>query len=210
LDLATALAKSSNVFFAQLGVYYGHDALDASARRFLFNRDVTIADSLSGRLTMQTGRLPDIPERDRYGLAQASIGQGKVLTTPAHMALIMAAVGNGGVAMKPLLIAGDTPEPLGRMMSAATAARLVHMLRRVVTEGTGHGIDTPGIAIAGKTGTAENPFGDSHSWFIGLAPAHRPALAVAVLVEQGGYGSQTAAPIARDLFAAAAERGMLQ
>jgi peptidoglycan glycosyltransferase len=96
------------------------------------------------------------------------------------------------------------------MMSADTAARLAGMLRKAVTDGTGRGIDTPGLAIAGKTGTAENPFGASHSWFVGLAPAEHPALAVAVLVEQGGYGSQTAAPIARDLFLAAAERGLLQ
>jgi len=209
LDLATALAKSSNVFFAQIGVAYGHDALDAAARRFLFNRELAVAESLSGRIGLATGRLPDIPERDRYGLAQASIGQGEVLATPAHMALIMASIGNGGVAMKPYLMATDPPEPLARMMSAGTAAQLLAMLRRAVTEGTGRGIDTPALAIAGKTGTAENPFGASHSWFIGLAPAERPALAVAVLVEQGGYGSATAAPIARDLLLAAAERGLL-
>jgi len=209
LDLATALAKSSNVFFAQLGVTYGHAALHTAGQRFLFNRQVSLADSLSGALTMQTGRLPKIPERDRYGLAQASIGQGKVLATPAHLALIMAAVANDGVAMQPRLMTTDAPRPLARIMSSGTAAQLAALLRQAVSDGTGRGIDTDQLAIAGKTGTAENTFGESHSWFIGFAPAHRPALAVAVLVEQGGYGSAVAAPIARDLLLAAREQGLL-
>jgi peptidoglycan glycosyltransferase len=125
-----------------------------------------------------------------------------MLATPAHLALIAAAVANGGVAMQPRLVASDPPRPLAEMMSPAVAERLAGMMRRVVTQGTGRGIETPGLAIAGKTGTAQNPHGPSHGWFIGFAPADRTgdALAVAVLVEHGGYGSQSAAPIARDLL----------
>jgi peptidoglycan glycosyltransferase len=81
------------------------------------------------------------------------------------------------------------------------------MMRKVVTQGTGRGIETPGLAIAGKTGTAQNPQGAAHSWFIGFAPAERPALAVAVLVEHAGFGSKAAAPIARELFLRARELG---
>jgi peptidoglycan glycosyltransferase len=159
--------------------------------------------------TMRTGRIPRIPSSDRYGLAQASIGQGKVLVTPAQMALIAAAVANDGVAVQPRLVPASSPPPPGASCSPAPPAKLRAMMRRAVTEGTGRGIETPGLAIAGKTGTAENPFGASHSWFIGFAPADRPALAVAVLVEHGGYGSTVAAPIARDLLLLAKERGHL-
>ena len=66
------------------------------------------------------------------------------------------------------------------------------------------------MAIAGKTGTAENAQGASHGWFVGFAPAERPTLAVAVLVEQGGYGATSAAPIARDLLLRAQDLGLLK
>lgn len=202
LDLGTAFVRSSNVFFAQLGLRYGHDALYSFGERLLFNRQIELCPGTRGSGSLTTGRMPRIKHSDLYGLAQASIGQGRVLATPAHMALIAAAVANGGVAMGPRVIADQPPESLGTLLSPRTARGLAHMMRRVVTEGTGRGIDTPGLAIAGKTGTAENPRGPAHSWFIGFAPAEDPTLAVAVLVEHGGYGSRSAAPIARDLLAA--------
>jgi peptidoglycan glycosyltransferase len=210
LDLATALAESSNVFFAQLGVRYGHDAFSRNAKRFQFNRQIRLYEGPYGSWTMSTGRIPEIKKSDKYGLAQASVGQGKILVTPAHMALITAAVANRGVAMRPRLLQSDPPVQLARFMPDAEAVRLARMLRKVVAEGTGRGIDVEGLAIAGKTGTAQNPQGASHSWFVGFAPAERPALAVAVMVEHGGYGSKTAAPIARDLLVRANELGMLQ
>ncbi|MCG6943459.1 MAG: penicillin-binding protein 2 [Thiohalocapsa sp.] len=209
IGLDTGLIESSNVFFAQLGVYLGHDAFRATTKRFLFNGRISIGAGHSRQQFMRTGRIPRIATSDRYGLAQASIGQGKVLATPAQMALIAAAVANDGVAVRPRLIAGEAPAVVGRFMRPDTARRLRRILRRVVVEGTGRGIDTPGLAIAGKTGTAENPFGATHSWFIGFAPADRPALAFAVLVEHGGYGSTAAAPIARDLMVLAKQRGHL-
>lgn len=210
LDLATAVAKSSNVFFAQVGVGYGHGAFLDNIERFHFNRRIVMHQSPYGALSMGTGRIPKIAPSDKYGLAQASIGQGKILVTPAHMALVAATVANQGMAMGPRLVATDPPARLARFMSAAGARRLAVMLRRVVTQGTGKNINLEEPTIAGKTGTAQNPQGAPHSWFVGFAPAERPALAVAVLVEQGGYGSATAAPIARDLLVRAHELGMLQ
>jgi penicillin-binding protein A len=209
IGMTTALADSSNVFFAQLGVHLGHEAFRATTERFLFNSRVTIGAGDSGRQLMRTGRIPRIPASDRYGLAQASIGQGKVLATPAQMALIAAAIANDGVAVRPRLLASEEPSAIGRFMQAGTAQELRGILRKAVADGTGRSIETPGLAIAGKTGTAENPFGASHSWFIGYAPAERPRLAFAVLVEHGGYGSVAAAPIARDLLLLAQERGHL-
>ena len=207
LDLERAFAESSNVFFAQLGVRYGYDALLAAGARLLFDRQIPLYPGATRSASMTTGRIPRLKQTDLYGLAQASIGQGKVLATPAHMALIAAAVANGGVAMRPRLIADEPPQSLGAVMSADTARRLARMMRRVVADGTGRPIETPGLAIAGKTGTAENPRGPAHSWFIGFAPAEAPELAVAVLVEHGGYGSRSAAPIARDLLVAEVGQG---
>lgn len=210
IDLGRALAKSSNVYFAQLGVQLGHDAYAGARERFLFNTELPVAGPGAGVVRLRTGRLPVIADSDRYGLAQAAIGQGRVLATPGHMAMIVAAIANDGVAVRPRLIATDPPVILGQWFSADTAARLRKLMRRVVTEGTGRGIETPTLPIAGKTGTAQNPHGESHSWFIGFAPAERPRLAVAVLVENSGYGSVVAAPIARDLLLKAAELGLIQ
>lgn len=210
LDLGTAFSESSNVFFAQLGVHYGHGAFRDNLEQLLFGRSVRLYPGLDRTGAINTSRVPRIADKDRYGLAQASIGQGVMTASPAHLALITAAVANQGRAMQPRLIASEPPAALGQLMTATTASRLAKMMRRVVTEGTGKPINTPELAIAGKTGTAENPQGASHGWFVGFAPADKPSLAVAVLVEQGGYGSTSAAPIARDLLLKARDLGLLK
>jgi peptidoglycan glycosyltransferase len=72
-----------------------------------------------------------------------------------------------------------------------------------VTRGTGTAAALPGITVAGKTGTATNPAGRSHAWFVAFAPADSPKVAVAIVVENAGYGGDIAAPIARRVIAAA-------
>jgi len=119
---------------------------------------------------MRTGRIPEIPTSDRYGLAQTSIGQGKILVTPAHMTLIVAVVANWGLAMRPRLAASDPPVPLARFLSAADARRLAGILRRVVTQGTGWNIDVAAPTIAGKTGTAQTPGGQPIAGSSALPP----------------------------------------
>ena len=119
LDLNRAFAESSNVFFAQLGVRYGLDALLETGERLQFDRKIRLYPGRDRAGNVSTGRIPRLKERDLYGLAQASIGQGRVLATPAHMAIVAAAVANGGLAMRPRLLAQDPPEPLGQFMSAA-------------------------------------------------------------------------------------------
>jgi penicillin-binding protein A len=210
MDLAAALVHSSNVFFAKLGTSYGVQALYRNTERFLFNHPVVIDEGPYGTWTLGTGEIPHIGANDHYGLAQISLGQGRALATPAHMALIAAAVADGGLAMRPHLAALTPPHPLARLMPATVARRIAHMLRRVVSEGTARDIETAGLAIAGKTGTAENAQGQPHSWFIGFAPARHPGLAVAVLVEHGGFGARAAAPIARDLLLHAHQLGLLE
>ena len=208
LDLTTAFAESSNVFFSQLGVRYGHEAFARTGERFQFDRQVRLYPGTDRYGRLSTGRLPRFKPNDLYGLAQASIGQGRVLASPTHLAIIAAAVANRGLAMRPRLIPQEPPTPLGQFMTVQAAAKLAGMMRKVVTAGTGRGIDSTVLAIAGKTGTAENPRGAAHSWFIGFAPAAAPTLAVAVLVEHGGYGSSVAAPIARDLLVKALALGV--
>jgi len=203
IDMTHALARSSNVFFAKLGVLEGHQAFRNFGKRTLMDRQITLHQTPYGSYRMRTGQMPRLSPKDRYGLAQLAIGQGALLVTPAYMALLTAAIADQGVAARPRLIDKDPPQALARFMSKDTADRLAVMMRTVVTEGTARGIDDPNLSIAGKTGTAQNPQGDSHSWFVGFAPTQRPTLAIAVLVEGAGYGSAVAAPIAHDLLLAA-------
>ncbi|MDR7556581.1 MAG: penicillin-binding protein 2 [Armatimonadota bacterium] len=145
-----------------------------------------------------------------------SIGQGWVLVTPLQVARMMAAVATDGVLVRPRLVrrivapdgrvlAEPAPRIDGRLALPAAAVRTLREgLRAVVDGGTGAAAAVPGLAIAGKTGSAENPRGLPHAWFAGYAPADRPALVVVVFVEHGRRGGAAAAPIARAVFAAAA------
>jgi peptidoglycan glycosyltransferase len=89
------------------------------------------------------------------------------------------------------------------VMAASLAGQVAQAMLQVVQTGTGTAAQLPGVAVAGKTGTAENPHGATHAWFIAFAPADHPVVAVSVIVENGGVGGQVAAPIARQVLAAA-------
>ena len=146
-----------------------------------------------------------------------AIGQDKLTVTPLQMAMVAAAVANGGKLMEPHLAAkvvdpdGRTKETIdeqeySRVMSADTAAQVTEMMGHVVEEGTGTAGALEGIGVAGKTGTAEvgaNPAEDlTQPWFIAFAPIDNPRVAIAVTVERtvGGFGGTVAAPIAKTVM----------
>jgi penicillin-binding protein A len=152
--------------------------------------------------------------RDNQPLfALAGIGQGDVTVTPLEMALVAEGVANGGVIMEPHVVTqiqnadGTTvktidPTQWKTCMPAPVASTLTQMMIQVVQRGTGTAAQIPGVAVAGKTGTAQPGAGNPHAWFIAFAPADAPRYAVAVIVEHGGsFGSEAtggavAAPIA--------------
>jgi peptidoglycan glycosyltransferase len=137
------------------------------------------------------------------------------------MALVAASVGNDGVMMRPRLvtevrdpsgrvIAEFGPEEFSEPLSPGNAAALTQMMVSVVQAGTGTAAQIPGVAVAGKTGTAQHGDGaDPHAWFTSFAPADVPRVAVAVIVLDGGSlgseatGGQVAAPIAKAVMEAA-------
>jgi peptidoglycan glycosyltransferase len=208
LDLGTALAASSNVFFAQLGIEVGADALTKTIGQSGLTRPFSLWDTSASTLAVRPASGIELSDRRPYEIAQFSIGQGNVLVTPMHLALLSAAVAGGGVVPEPRLVAGSSAGSLGRLCSPESAETLKWMMYKVVQEGTGRGIRIPGLAVAGKTGTAETGEGrHSHSWFAGFAPVSDPHWAFCVLVEEGGYGSTAALPIARDLLQSALRRG---
>lgn len=210
--LADALRISCNTAFANLGLSVGANALRDQAEAF------GIDGGLSVPMPVARSRFP--AELDAPQTALSAIGQFDVRVTPMQAAMIAAGVANSGVVMRPYLVQEvETPDlatldaarpaELGRATSAQVAAALTSMMKLVVEGGTGRAARIPGVAVAGKTGTAQHAVGEPpHAWFIAFAPAEAPKVAVAVLVEDGGglgsdaTGGRVAAPIARDVMAA--------
>ncbi len=208
IDLATALRKSSNVYFAQRGVMLGGDVLSEWFRRFRLDASPIYFSGSDGSLAGKACSLPSLSIRRE--VAQVSIGQGRLLVTPLHMAMVAGTVAHGGVMMAPQLDATLPARSLGRVMRAEHAAELGRMLEQAVSRGTGRGALAAGLPVAGKTGTAQNSAGADHAWFICYAPVREPRLALAVLVENGGYGSAAAVPVAAAVLRRARELGLLE
>ncbi|MBV8955734.1 MAG: penicillin-binding protein 2, partial [Solirubrobacterales bacterium] len=140
------------------------------------------------------------------------IGQGGLQVTPLQMAMVAAAVANGGKLMRPRLtdrivdqdgrtVRTIKPSVYSQVMTSSSASQVAQMMKQVVDEGTGTAAQLGNIDVAGKTGTAQvGPVGSNltQPWFIGFAPVQNPKIAVAVTVErsQGGFGGTVAAPIA--------------
>ncbi len=210
--LAHALTISCNTAFASLGMTLGADALRAQAAKFGFGQSLHIP--MSATPSTVPAHL-DAPQT-----AQSAIGQYEVKATPLQMAMVAAAIGNGGKVMQPYLVARVVSSDLqtietahardlGDAVSPGTAEQLTAMMTEVVTSGTGTPAQIPGVAVAGKTGTAQHGEGAApHAWFTGFAPAGAPKVAVAVVVEDGGQagseaaGGTVAGPIAKAVMEA--------
>ena len=136
--------------------------------------------------------------------------------TPVQMAMLTAALASGTV-RSPYLVreikSGDVVlqknESSWQLELETVSASLKNALRYVVEQGTGQAAGIPGLSVAGKTGTADNPHGRPHAWFVGFAPVENPRLALAVVVENAGEGGRFAAPIARLVFEEAMKNGYL-
>ncbi len=211
IDMGTAMSKSSNVFFAQLGVETGAEALLRACQGAGLNRSFNLWTGEEPTLQVKTASIPALSDTQPYQIAQFSIGQGKLLMSPLQVAMIYAGVANNGLVLQPKLDPNAAVTPLGRLCGPEQAQTLKWMLYKVVQEGTGRGMQMPELAVAAKTGTAQTG-GDqaSHSWFAGFAPVSEPRWAFCVLVEQGGYGSAAALPIARDLLRSGIREGWLK
>jgi penicillin-binding protein 2 len=134
-----------------------------------------------------------------------AIGQGEILVTPLQLALLAAEASMDGRALRPHVVQRVGDEPSGEseraVQSGVTAEAAtwdaVHRgLQLVVDAGTGTAARVPGLAVAGKTGTAQNPHGQDHALFVCYAPADHPTIALAFVVENSGHGGAVAAPLA--------------
>ncbi len=200
LDLTRAFAKSSNTYFAQIGVLSGPEAFNDLAERLWINGRIPLYDGPSGMLLSQRGHVPNLGRHDHRELSQLSIGQGRLLMTPLHMAMLTAAVANEGALWRPRIVATEPARRLPPPMRRDTARSVRDAMREAVRSGTGRAADIPGLDVCGKTGTAQQPGGESHAWFVSFAPARNPRLALVVLVEGAGHGSRFAVPVAADIL----------
>ncbi len=205
LSLAQAFARSSNCVFAVLGIEQGAQVFTETARRFGLGGEVPFD------LPVERGNIPDPGGLSKLELGESAIGQGRVMVTPLQMALVAGAIANRGKMMTPTLldriqrpdgsvISSGRPKWLRTTATESVADTLRELMVSAVAAGTGGEAAIPGVRVAGKTGSAENPHGQPHAWFIGFAPADRPQVAVAVIVENGGAGGREAAPIAAEIM----------
>jgi len=195
VTLDEGIRVSCNAYFAQLGLAVGPRTLKATADAF------DISTSTQGTENDLGAQLP-----------WASYGQAEVVASPFRMARVAATMAARGE-MAPgrwVLDPAATPVPARRILEPAAADRIARAMRRVVTGGTASSLAGHEIEIAGKTGTAEVAGAASHSWFVGFAPASGPKrIAIAVIVENGGYGARAAVPLAGDVVSAARSLGIV-
>ncbi len=212
VSLLHAFVRSCNTVFADLAVRLGAENIGITAEALGFNQEVEYEWAVPRAVWPD-----DLLVNDDAALAQSGIGERDVRATPLHMAMVVAAVANNGVAVSPyvverlfdadgLTVETASVEEVGRAMSPNTATVIAQMMERVVTEGTGRRAAVPGVRVAGKTGTATGGDGFSNLWFIGFAPVDRPTIALVVFIEgspetgESATGGAVAAPIAGDLF----------
>ena len=210
--LSDAFASSCNTTFAALSQELGE-----TAEKLGFNENF-----LFGDLIVYNSSYP-IDDLSPEDLAWSSIGQGRVLTTPMHMALIASMIANGGVMQEPRLLQRITTAQGGsralpaaqeatRVLEADVAQRLEKEMIRVVKSGTGtRAALGSGYVVAGKTGSAEasnDKSIESHAWFVGYITNDNAPYAISVLVENGGSGGGVAAPLARKTLQKAINLGL--
>jgi peptidoglycan glycosyltransferase len=212
LTLPEALEISCNTTFAALGVRLGDRKLATEAEKFGLNKPSPY------QLPAATSSIPR--NQDVPSTAQSAIGQRDVRVSPLQMASVAATIANGGRRMAPYVVGEVVSdkggvvkrfegEDLGQAIPGQVAGDLKDMMTGVVERGTGESAQIPGLQVAGKTGTAQHAPGRApHAWFIGFTEQGDRAIAVAVVVEEGGNlgseatGGRVAAPVAKRVMEA--------
>lgn len=216
MNLLSAIKYSCNVYFYQVGLKIGIDHWSRYSQLFRFGKKTGI------ELKTEKGGL--VPSEDYYNrvygkngwtkglLANIAIGQGELLVTPLQMAQFAMILANSGTYYRPHLTKklvnkiSNEPDTLSNPPYKLEGIKpevfefIREGMHQVVAGGTGWRASIWRISGAGKTGTAQNPHGVSHAWFIGFTPFEEPEIAIAIILEHGGSGGGAAAPIAGEYF----------
>ncbi len=208
LTLSEALAQSCNIAFARLGVAIGAARYREGVKAF------HLLDAAALPLPSRSGGMADLTgPKGQALLAHTAYGQGETRVTPLAMARLVATIAGGGEVRQPYLVAEvregkgrvitrGAAKDLGRACSAQTARVVAGMMEQAVEEGTAGVMSLRGVRVGAKTGTAQRASGRPDVWMLALAPAEDPVVALAVVVEGGVSGSETAGPVARDVLRA--------
>ncbi|HMM21964.1 MAG TPA: penicillin-binding protein 2 [Selenomonadales bacterium] len=218
LSLSDALTWSSDPAFYELGRRLGADRLASYALTFGFGAPsgIRLPGEAAGMVPTEAWKETTYGEPWYPGETLiAAIGQGYYLATPMQQALLLMAVANGGIIYRPMLVDKVlNPDGTPQTQLQPEVARTIYLkpehweairrgLEAVPVKGTAASVFQGfGQTLAGKTGSAETGRGTVHSWFACYAPADKPEVAIAVLVEDGGEGSTTAAPVVRKVLEA--------
>lgn len=205
LTAEDALVYSSNVAFAQMGLKLKKDGF------LKYLRDFGFQDPPDFELRELGNILPDREELTDSQLAQCAFGQGVLSVTPFSIALMVSAFANKGEICQPRIIKSRVDENGNTVykvehtvwkspVTSGTAKKVHDAMVQVVERGTARSARIEGLKIAGKTGSAENPMGETHAWFACFAPADNPKILIVVIIENGGYGGKVAAPVAKEIL----------
>jgi penicillin-binding protein 2 len=217
VNIYQAIGKSCDVYFYNLMLKVGFDNWTKYGEMFGFGSKTGI--------DLREESAGIMPSRDYYDrifgknrwtsgyLISLAIGQGEVSVTPLQLAAYAMALSNFGKYYQPHIVRYILDQRTGRIYYTPYSERNIPIGKEVFDQlregmelavngpgGTGHGAEIPGVVVAGKTGTAQNPHGKSHAWFISFAPFDDPKIALCVLVENVGWGGSYAAPIAKQLM----------
>ncbi|WP_431278858.1 peptidoglycan D,D-transpeptidase FtsI family protein [Leifsonia poae] len=212
VSIATAQILSCNIPFAELGIQLDPQTIKTQAEKFGFNQKLSIP------IPVEPSVYPLYT--DPAQRAQGSFGQQSDRATPLQMAMVSAAIANGGKVMYPNLVDSIRSADLqtlekfqARELDQASSRENADTIKQMMVDGVDHGVASnariDGVKVGGKTGTAQNGANQPYSlWFTGFAPADDPQFAVAVVVENGGgqgqsgSGNSIAAPIAKKVLEA--------
>lgn len=219
LGVIGAIEQSCDVYFYQLGYRLGLDRFTeySSACGFGAKTGIDLPRESSGL----------VPSKGWYNrkfgsgkwssavLLNLGIGQGELLVTPLQLAQFFCGLANNGIVYRPHMVktivgsdgreAENSSEVAFTLPFSESTLRILRAGLIAVVEGesgTARGARINGVTVGGKTGTAQNPHGEDHAWFVGLAPAENPEIVACVLVENAGHGSTWAAPAVRNIIMA--------
>ncbi len=218
VNVRQALRYSCNVFFYTLGIKLGMEKFEKYGQMFNFGEytHIDLPNEKKGRLPTREW----LQRRDKSltsfkgRLVNYGIGQGEILATPLQMAAYTAAIANGGTYYQPHIVRSVHNQLANTIDNLSYDAKKIPinagyfelvkngMWDVVNAGGTGAGVAISGLDVCGKTGTAQNPHGLDHSWFVCFAPKNNPKIAMCVFVENAGFGAAVAGPIARQLLEA--------
>lgn len=207
VNFSTAFAKSCNSAFADIGMRLDREDFQETIDGLLFNQELPVP------LPYKQTTVQLFGENEEETIMQTAIGQGKTQISPMQLNMITAAIANGGMLMRPIVVdkvvnangkvlKENAPEEYKRLMTDIEAQSLTELMAGVVQDGTGRGLKEMSYTCAGKTGSAEfnEEKEDSHAWFTGFSPVEDPQIAVTVIVERIGSGGDYAVPLARRVF----------